>query len=310
MSDTDQLVSITEQQVEGAVIGYGAGVAMRGLASLEARELAAAGAEACPAGVCSATGRCFAAGTTVATPDGDRPIETLRAGDMVLSRDEHTGETSARPVLSVLITPDRQVLELELRGAAGEDRLKATSTHPFFIAGQGWVEAGKLLPGMHLSTPSGTAEVISVRPVSGRTTVYNLEVASTHTYFVGQLRSLVHNQCSVVVGTPNFKGIVGEERSIAQIEAEGGTVTGQHVMFVGPTGQRTTIDLVWVDAEGYLRGTEGKFGEYARLTKPQSVVYPNGGHLALVPVGENAIKAGLAPGVLVGIHVDIARWLW
>jgi hypothetical protein len=229
---------------------------------------------------------------------------------MVASRDEQTGETSAQPVLNVLITPDRQVLELELRGAAGEDRLKATSTHPFYVAGQGWVEAGNLLPGMHLSTPSGTAEVLGVRPVSGRTTVYNLEVASTHTYFVGHLRSWVHNQCSVVVGTPNFKGIVGEERSIAQIEAEGGNVIGQHVYFTGPTGQRTTIDLVWVDAEGYLRGTEAKFGEYADLTKPQSIVYPNGGHLALVPAEASAIRIGLTPGVVVGIHVDIARWLW
>ena len=31
---------------------------------------------------------CFAAGTRIATPQGDRPVESLRAGDMVLTRDD------------------------------------------------------------------------------------------------------------------------------------------------------------------------------------------------------------------------------
>ena len=115
---------------------------------------------------------------------------------------------------------------------------------------------------------------------------------------------------SLSEATPNFKGIVGEERSIAEIIDQDGVPIGQHVSFRGPTGQRTTIDIVWVDADGVLRGTEAKFGEYADLTKPQSIVYPNGGLLELIPVGGRAEEAGFIIGIPVLIHIDIARWLF
>lgn len=109
---------------------------------------------------------------------------------------------------------------------------------------------------------------------------------------------------------PNFKGEVGEARSVVEIEEQGGVIIGQHVSFRGATGQRATIDLVWVDILGVLRGTEVKFGEFARLTKPQTIVFPQGGHLLLTPVGSRAAEAGLTPGTPVGIHIDIARWLF
>lgn len=118
-------------------------------------------------------------------------------------------------------------------------------------------------------------------------------------------------ESSVLEGTsPHFKGVVGEERTVAGILEQGGVPIGEHVTFVGPTGQRTTIDIVWVDSEGFLRATETKFGEYAGLTKPQRIVFPQGGHLTLTPVGERAAEAGLPPGQPVGIHVDIQRWLF
>jgi hypothetical protein len=111
--------------------------------------------------------------------------------------------------------------------------------------------------------------------------------------------------------TAAFKGIVGEARSVVEIENQFGTVIGRNVSFVGPTGQRSIIDIVWVDADGVLRGTEAKFGQYADLTKPQSIVIGQGGYLALTPVGGNALATGvLQPGVTVGIFVDIARWLF
>ena len=42
---------------------------------------------------------CFAAGTPVMTPNGEKMIETLRAGDMVLSRDEHNLSGAIEPKL-------------------------------------------------------------------------------------------------------------------------------------------------------------------------------------------------------------------
>src|SRR5205814_8517608 len=40
--------------------------------------------------------KCFAAGTPVRTPDGERPIEQLRRGDWVLSRAEGDEDGSVR----------------------------------------------------------------------------------------------------------------------------------------------------------------------------------------------------------------------
>ena len=44
---------------------------------------------------------CFAAGTLVQTDQGLRAIETIRAGEMVLSRDDKTGQTAYRRVTAV-----------------------------------------------------------------------------------------------------------------------------------------------------------------------------------------------------------------
>ena len=57
---------------------------------------------------------CFVAGTPLLTPEGPRAIETLREGDLVLSRDEHdsTGPIEPRRVLrtfvrTAMVQPDQ-----------------------------------------------------------------------------------------------------------------------------------------------------------------------------------------------------------
>lgn len=59
-----------------------------------------------------------------------------------------------------------------------------------------FVRADALRPGDHLKTLDGTAQVASVTPVPGPTTVYNLEIQGEHVYLVGENGVLVHN------GTP------------------------------------------------------------------------------------------------------------
>src|SRR5205807_4821459 len=55
-------------------------------------------------GVCSGPGQCFAKGTLVATESGLVPIETIREGDSIWSRDEATGDLALRPVLRRYVT--------------------------------------------------------------------------------------------------------------------------------------------------------------------------------------------------------------
>ena len=49
--------------------------------------------------VCSRPGQCFGKGTLVAAQAGLVPIENLRVGDAIWSRDEETGELALRPIL-------------------------------------------------------------------------------------------------------------------------------------------------------------------------------------------------------------------
>ena len=63
------------------------------------------------------------------------------------------------------------------------------------MEGQGWTAAGELQRGARLRTQDGgVVEVESVAQRRGEFAVYNLEVASIHSYYVSPLRILVHNQ--------------------------------------------------------------------------------------------------------------------
>jgi hypothetical protein len=50
-------------------------------------------------------GTCFAAGTPILTPEGERPIENVRIGDVVLSRDPETSDPEVDRVTRTFVTP-------------------------------------------------------------------------------------------------------------------------------------------------------------------------------------------------------------
>ena len=132
------------------------------------------------------------------TSDGLRPIEEIEIGDLVMSRSDVTGEEQLREVVQTFVTPDQEVLEIELEAWDGQtETIGVTSEHPFWVVGLGWVKAGELVPGLHLFTErGGWLRVRTVRgPPQEAATVYNFEVAEDHTYFVGTSRVWVHNQC-------------------------------------------------------------------------------------------------------------------
>ena len=141
---------------------------------------------------------CFAAGTPLLTSDGEKPIEQVRVGDLVLARSEHEpqGPVDAKPVLEVFsgVAP---ILELRVR-----DRLiRTTAKHPFYVAGKGWVSACRLQPYDVLhSHDNQEVAVKSVSDAHEVVPVYNIRVADYCTYFVGQrdwgFSVWVHNACT------------------------------------------------------------------------------------------------------------------
>jgi hypothetical protein len=69
------------------------------------------------------------------------------------------------------------------------------------VVGVGWTAAGELRRGSALLTKDGlVVHVDSVERRRGQFKVYNFEVTSSHTYYVGVLGLLVHNTCTIRVG--------------------------------------------------------------------------------------------------------------
>src|SRR5262249_32264899 len=142
---------------------------------------------------CTGGSNCFVAGTLVQTPEGPQPIEQIRAGDVVISEDEATGAVVLEPVLATFVTEDRDVVDVYLRGAPRP--VRATPGHRFFTRDAGWVVTEALLPDEPLVALDGSVVLVDRLEAEGATsTVYNFEVESTHTYFVGDgTPVLVHN---------------------------------------------------------------------------------------------------------------------
>lgn len=98
-------------------------------------------------------------------------------------------------VVSGTFTTERaRTIGVHLRGQ--EQPIGVTAKHPFYSTDRmAWVAAGHLRPGESIRTAEGEAVIDRVSLQPAIETVYNLEVAGTHTYFVAEARAWVHNGC-------------------------------------------------------------------------------------------------------------------
>jgi hypothetical protein len=72
------------------------------------------------------------------------------------------------------------------RTRPGDQTIRTTGEHPFYVEGQGWTPANALQPGDRIHNLAG--EPVTVEDITSANeweTVYNLRVADWHTYFVG-----------------------------------------------------------------------------------------------------------------------------
>ncbi len=134
----------------------------------------------------------FTKDTEVHTENGLKPISEIKVGDKVLSLDERTEITSYQPVMAIIQGEQRyQLISITLDSGQS---LETTKEHPFYIKGKGWNPANSLKVGQALQLHNGTTVVIKEIDTSVRLEkVYNLTVANTHNYFVGEDGVLVHN---------------------------------------------------------------------------------------------------------------------
>lgn len=133
-----------------------------------------------------AKGGCFLAGTMIGTPDGDVAIETLKAGDTVVSYNEATLEKEDAVIGAI------DVLERDhyyiINGV-----ISTTGEHPFYTT-QGIKEVKDLKLGDKLvGRYDKEIEIITMQVIHKEVTVYNLlDVVPNHNYYAGIF--LVHNK--------------------------------------------------------------------------------------------------------------------
>ncbi|WP_337177436.1 polymorphic toxin-type HINT domain-containing protein, partial [Paludisphaera sp.] len=120
---------------------------------------------------------------------GDRPIESIRPGDLVLSQDVTTGRLAFKAVVEAFHNPPNLTYDVDLGGEV----VRPTGIHRFWKAGRGWVMARDLEPGDRLRTVGGTAEVRSVARGEEKVPVFNLLIADADSYHVGALGLLAHD---------------------------------------------------------------------------------------------------------------------
>ncbi|MEC8009788.1 MAG: polymorphic toxin-type HINT domain-containing protein, partial [Pseudomonadota bacterium] len=140
---------------------------------------------------------CFAKGTPVSTPEGFKAIDQLRIGDLVQSKNEFTGEMQSKPVSNLFLTKGKQLYALTTLNSNGlKETVEVTDNHPYWVEGE-WIESAKLQQGMVLTDEAGQkVEVVQLQELGKTQDTYNIEVADFHTYFVGESKVLVHNECA------------------------------------------------------------------------------------------------------------------
>jgi hypothetical protein len=159
---------------------------------------------------------CFAAGTPLLTPTGDKLIEQFKVGDLILSRheDHPDGELEVKEVEAVFTRLGR-IFPLPVGGKV----IRTTKEHPFWVQGKGWLTAGQLQVDDLLLGHDGNWVVVQDLLDTGEyETVYNLRVADYHTYFVGTrewgFSVWAHNTCEFVKAL---------EKALSEISPKGPT---------------------------------------------------------------------------------------
>ncbi|MFO1496300.1 MAG: polymorphic toxin-type HINT domain-containing protein [Lysobacterales bacterium] len=152
-------------------------------------------------------GGCSFDGQTLVATDGNpTAIQDIRVGARVLARDEKTGEERYQKVTAVISEWHDEALEVTFQSDRSSETILTTDEHPFFEVGIGFVPASQLRVGAQVLRASGQlARVERMRETKGGL-AWNLTVESDHTFFVGQVRYWVHNQC--------IRGVSGESPAL------------------------------------------------------------------------------------------------
>ncbi|HEU4775904.1 MAG TPA: polymorphic toxin-type HINT domain-containing protein [Telluria sp.] len=131
----------------------------------------------------------FVAGTPVWTDQGPVPIETIRKGQLVASRNESSYADRPMPVEEVFgrIAPSYRLLKTET------GTISLTDEHPLWVQGKGWTEAREVVTDDVVAGREGDSLILANEAVNQPIRVYNFSVQQTPSYFAGAEGLWVHN---------------------------------------------------------------------------------------------------------------------
>ena len=146
----------------------------------------------------------FSEDTLVMTEEGLVPISEVDVGELVLAFNEATGEIGYYPVTATWAHLDPIIVELTIDGEV----VWTTPEHPFYTADGDWEAVFELQVGEEIQQADGTTGVVEGVVYHARPQMmYNMTVATAHTYFVGDGQWLVHNSCPILAGIKWPSGI-------------------------------------------------------------------------------------------------------
>lgn len=147
-------------------------------------------------------GKCFIAGTLIATSIGLVPIESVTPGMMVESFDPDTMEVSTTEVEAAFVKESDRLVEISADG----EIITSTPDHPFYTEEDGFEKAIDLRHGDELYTIDGSSvriDEVREERLEEPVRVYNFRVAENHTYFVGKSGIGTHNiACNSEINLP------------------------------------------------------------------------------------------------------------
>ncbi|WP_418789061.1 polymorphic toxin-type HINT domain-containing protein [Paenibacillus lutimineralis] len=129
-------------------------------------------------------------------------MEDIEVGDKVLAKSDETGEVAYKEVVGLFQKQADEIYYVHI----GDEIIKVTGEHPFWLDGAGWTLVKDLKVGdLLVSSDGSTLPIDKIEKEPRQATVYNFEVAEFNSYFVSNLEIWVHN-CAT-----NFKNYSAKE---------------------------------------------------------------------------------------------------
>ncbi|WP_444889970.1 polymorphic toxin-type HINT domain-containing protein [Microbulbifer sp. DLAB2-AA] len=142
----------------------------------------------------------FTPETLVLTQEGYKSIIEIHVGDIVLSKNDLTGEVAWREVTDTFKDWHQETITFTVVDENGvQETITTTAEHPFYVTGQGWLPAGEV--GVDTVFAGSSAEsairVVDIDVNQSPQYAYNFTVETDHTYFVSKTDIWVHNTCDL-----------------------------------------------------------------------------------------------------------------